>query len=270
MKRSSNREARRSGGITHPPLRVRLFSVWFRHVRVYSQNLISNGLPPFLEPLLFLVGIGIGLGKYITRMEGVPFIEFLGSGLMVTAAMFTAAFECSFGTYIRLEYDKVYDGMLAAPVTAENLLVGELIWAGTKGFFFTLCVMIVVTAFGILPIGRVFPTPIIGFLTGAMFGSLSFLVTSFVKNLNHFNFYFSGFISPMFFFGGVVFPIEQLPDWLRPVTEILPLTHPVRLTRAFAFSSFELIHLFDLLYMIVFTVAIGALGVYRLKKKLID
>ena len=100
--------------MTHPGLVHRLYSVWFRHLRVYSKNLFSNGLPPFIEPLLFLAGIGLGLGKYIVSMEGLPFIEFLASGLLMTAAMFTAAFECSFGTFIRLEYDKAYDGMLGA------------------------------------------------------------------------------------------------------------------------------------------------------------
>ncbi|HKJ86360.1 MAG TPA: hypothetical protein VKA06_09815, partial [Spirochaetia bacterium] len=113
--------------IVEPPLMARIVSVWFRHVRVYSRNLISNALPPFLEPLIFLVGIGIGLGRYIETMDGFPYLEYLGSGLLVTAAMFTAAFECTFGTYIRMEFDKVYEGMLAAPLTANNLMVGEIL-----------------------------------------------------------------------------------------------------------------------------------------------
>ncbi len=263
-------KSRNSGPMTHPPLMRRLYSVWVRHVRVYSQNLFSNGLPPFIEPLLFLAGIGLGLGKYIVKMEGVPFIEFLASGLLMTAAMFTAAFECSFGTFIRLEYDKAYDGMLGAPVTAGNILVGEILWAGTKGFFFTLCVLTVVSAFGILPLSRTFATPFIGFLTGTSFAAVSFLITSVVKNLNHFNFYFSGFISPMFFFSGVMFPIERLPKWLRPVAEILPLTHPVRLTRGLSFGELNWIHLLDLLYLIVLSLGLGAFAVHRLKKRLID
>jgi len=100
--------------VAYPILAHRLFSVWYRHLRVYTGNLLSNGLPPFLEPLLFLLGVGLGLGKYITEsMEGLAYIEFLGTGLLVTTAMFTAAYECTFGTFIRLEYEKVYDGMPA-------------------------------------------------------------------------------------------------------------------------------------------------------------
>ena len=244
--------------------------VWFRHMRVYTNNIISNGLPPFLEPLIFLVGIGIGLGSFIHEMEGVPYIEYLASGLLVATAMFTAAFECSFGTFIRLEFDKVYDGMLASPMTPSDMLLGEILWAGTKGFFFSLAVLIIVAIFQILPLGRAFPIPIIGFLTGTMFASLSLLITSFVSNLNHFNFYFSGFLSPMFFFAGVVFPIETLPKWTRPLTEALPLTHPVRLSRAFSFADLSLINLFDILYIILFTGIVGFIAIRRLTRKLVD
>ena len=121
---------------SHPPILPRIYSVWFRHMRVYTKHLISNGLPPFLEPLIFLAGIGLGLGKYIVSMDGVPYIQFLAVGLVITSSMYTSAFECSYGTFIRLEYEKVYDGMLGAPLTVNNLLIGEILWAGTKGLFF--------------------------------------------------------------------------------------------------------------------------------------
>src|SRR6056297_249825 len=256
--------------VAKPPLLSRLYAVWYRHVRVYARNIISNGLPPFLEPLVFLVGIGMGLGAYLTQMEGVPFLEYLATGLLMTTAMFTSAFECSFGTFIRLEYEKAYDGMLAAPITVWDLLVGEILWAGTKGFFFTLAVLMVIYGFGILPIGLSLLTPFIGFFTGTMFAALSLLVTSFVKNINHFNFYFSGFISPMFFFAGVVFPVSNLPKIVRPISEALPLTHAVRLTRAFSFPGEVTFLWADVVYILLFTLIIGFLGVRRLKRRLID
>ncbi len=140
-----------SNALKYPPLRRRLYSVWYRHMRVYTKNILSNALPPFLEPLIFLVGIGLGLGKYITEsMGGVRYIEFLGAGLLVTTAMYTSAFECSFGTFVRLEFEKVYDGMLAAPMTVNNLIVGEMLWAGSKGFFFSFIVLCILWAFGII------------------------------------------------------------------------------------------------------------------------
>lgn len=267
---STSETASEAVAIAEPPLIARIVSVWFRHVRVYSRNLISNALPPFLEPLIFLVGIGIGLGRYIETMDGFPYLEYLGSGLLVTAAMFTAAFECTFGTYIRMEFDKVYEGMLAAPLTANNLMVGEILWAATKGFAFTFSVLVIVTAFGILPLGLALLTPFIGFLTGAMFATLGLLITSFVDTINHFNFFFSGVISPMFFFSGVVFPVDNLPPVVRPISELLPLTHPVRLARSLALGTENPLWWFDILYIVAFVFVVGWLAIRRIEKKLID
>ena len=221
----------RNSDIRAPSLGTRLYSVWFRHMRVYTRNLVSNGLPPFLEPVIFLLGIGIGLGHYIGGMDGIPYLLFLATALPVTSAMFTASYECTFSTFIRLEYQKSYDGMIAAPVTIRDLFVGELLWAGTKGLFFSACVVAVMAIFSVLPLPAGLLAVPIGFLTGAMFGALSLLVTSFVRNINHFNFYFTGLLSPMFFFSGTVFPIDRLPRALRPLAELLPLTHAVRLAR---------------------------------------
>ena len=240
-------------------------------MRVYTRNLLSNGLPPFLEPLIFLAGIGLGLGKYITEpMGGVKYIEYLGTGLLVTSAMYTAAFECSYGTFLRLEFEKVYDGMLAAPMTANNLIVGEILWAGSKGFFFSFAVLCILVAFKIvtLPYGLI--APLVGFLTGVMFSTISLFVTSFVKTINHFSFYFTGFLSPMFFFSGVVFPVENLPAFVRPLAEIVPLTHAVRLVRAVCINRYKPILLFDFLYIIVFILVVGFFAIRRLKTRLVS
>jgi len=259
-----------SDSAQYPHLAHRLYSVWFRHMRVYTRNLLSNGLPPFLEPLLFLLGIGIGLGKYIDKqMGGMDYIDFLGTGLLVTASMYTAAFECTFGTFIRLEFDKAYDGMLAAPITVNNLIVGEIIWAGTKGLFFSFAVLCVLTVFGIVQLPQGLLTPLVGFLTGLMFASLSLFVTSFVKSINHFNFYHTGFLSPMFFFSGVVFPVSSLPEPMRVLAEVLPLTHSVRLVRAIATSQYHLMLLGDLAYIAAFVGIFGTLAVRRLRKRLV-
>jgi lipooligosaccharide transport system permease protein len=238
-------------------------------MRVYTRHLLSNGFPPFLEPLIFLAGIGLGLGTYIDKMDGMPYIEYLGTGLLVTAAMWTAAFECSYGTFIRLEFEKVYDGMLAAPLTAENLIVGEIIWAGTKGLFFSFAVLCILTVFNIVHPPNSLVAPLIGFFTGVMFGTLSLLITSFVKTINHFSFYMTGLLSPMFFFSGVVFPTSKLPPFARPIAEVLPLTHSVRLVRAVCNSKYHPDLLLDVLYIVLFILVVGYFAVKRLKKRLI-
>jgi len=254
----------------YPPLVRRIGSVWYRHYRVYVQSLVSNGLPPFLEPLIFLAGVGLGMSRYITSMDNLPYITFLATGLPITSAMFTAAFECSFGTFIRLEFDKVYDGMLAAPITVNNLLIGEILWAGSKGLFFSLAVILVESCFGIVPMPRMLLAGIVGFLNGIMFASLSLFVTSLVNSINQFNFYFTGFLSPMFFFSGVVFPVANLPPVLRPVAEIFPLTHAVRISREIARGQITGLAGIDVAAIALFTVGAGFFAIRRLRRRLIQ
>ncbi len=223
-----------------------------------------------MEPLIFLAGVGLGLGKYILSMDGVPYLQFLASGLLVTSSMYTSAFECTYGTFIRLEFDKVYDGMLAAPITVNDLLVGELIWAGSKGFFFSFAVLIIVIVFQVVPVSYSLISPFAGLLTGLVFGAIALLVTSFVKTLNHFNFFFTGVLSPMFFFSGVVFPVSSLPKMLQPVAEIMPLTHTVRLVRAFCLGKFHESLFLDLLYCLILIPVVSYLAIRRLRKRLIQ
>jgi lipooligosaccharide transport system permease protein len=189
--------------------------------------------------------------------------------LLVTAAMFTSAYECTFGTFIRLEFEKVYDGMLAAPITVNDLIVGEIIWAGTKGLFFTFAVLCVLTVFGIVNLPEGLLSPLVGFLTGVMFATLSLWVTSYVKTINHFNFYLTGIISPMFFFSGVVFPVSNLPPSVRFVAEVVPLTHAVRLARAVCTNQYRVMLLGDLAYIGVFVIVMGWLAIRRLRSRLI-
>jgi lipooligosaccharide transport system permease protein len=253
-----------------PSLPHRLYSVWYRHVLVYTRNIVSNGLPPFMDPLIFLAGVGLGLGKYIVSMDNLPYIQFLASGLLVTSSMYTSAFECTYGTFIRLEFDKVYDGMLAAPITTSDLILGEILWAGTKGFFFSFAVLIMISIFGVIPLSTSVFAPLVGFLTGILFGALSLLITSFVKTINHFSFYFTGVLSPMFFFSGVVFPVSSLPKVAQPIAWALPLSHPVALARALCTGRFHAGLLLNILYILFLTAVTGYFAVWRLRKRLVQ
>jgi len=254
-----------------PPSRCsRILSVWFRHYRVYTKNLMSNGFPPFIEPLFFLAGIGLGLGKYIGLVEGTPFIQFLATGLIIPSAMFTASFECTFGTFIRLEFDNIYEGMLSASISVNDLLTGEMLFCATKGFFYSAAVLFVVAIFGLIPSPMAVFATVAGFFTGFMFAALSLYVTSFVTNINHFNFYFTGLLTPMFFFSGIVFPLSNLPPYLQNSAEIFPLTHSVNIVRAFCYNQFHYGLVFDAFYIVAFTLLFGFLAIRRLKRRLIN
>ena len=255
--------------IDPPSFFSRLYSIWFRHFRVYTKHIISNGFPPFIEPLFFLAGVGLGLGQYVGLIDGTPYVYFLAAGIIAPPAMFTASFECTFGTFIRLEFDKAYDGMISSSLTIKDIFIGEMMFAGTKGLFFSLAVLIVVYPFGLItsPIG--FFAPIGGFFTGLMFAALSLYVTSFVKTINHFNFFITGLLTPMFFFSGIVFPLSALPKLLQIIAEIFPLTHSVNIIRAFCYNRFPADLLLDVLYIIGFTLIFGSLAIRRLGKRIV-
>jgi lipooligosaccharide transport system permease protein len=253
-----------------PSLFSRVFSVWYRHYRVYTRHIISNGFPPFVEPLFFLAGVGLGLGHYVGLIEGVSYVKFLAAGIIVPSAMFTAAFECTFGTFIRLEFDKVYDGMLSSSITVNDLLVGEMLFAGTKSFFFSGAVLSVVSVFGLIDSPLALFTPIAGFFTGLMFAALSLYVTSFVSTINHFNFYFTGLLTPMFFFSGIVFPLENLPPYLQIAAEFFPLTHSTNIIRALCFANFSPGLFLDAAYILLFIGIFGYFSVMRLGRKLVS
>lgn len=255
---------------TPPSLFWRVYSVWYRHFKVYTRHLISNAIPPFLEPLFFIAAIGIGLGMYIGEMEGIPYVQYLATGIPVVSAMYTASFECTFGTFIRMEFEKVYDGMIASSITSKNILLGELLFAGTKGLFFSAAVIFVVSFFGLIEFPLGLAAPVGGLLTGLMFAGFSFLITSFVKTINHFNFYFTVLLTPMFFFSGIFFPLSQLPNALQIVAEFLPLTHTVRIVRSFCLNQAPPELLYDFAYAIVFSIVFAYLGIMRLEKRLID
>ena len=256
--------------VSLPSRASRIKSVWLRHFHVYTKNIFSNGIPPFLEPLFFLVGIGLGLGKYIGLIEGTPFLQFLAAGLVIPSAMFTAAFECTFGTFIRLEFDNIYQGMLSASITVNDLLVGEMLFSATKGLFYSAAVLLMVALFGLIPSPMAVLAPIAGFFTGFMFAALSLYITSYVTNINHFNFYFTGLLTPMFFFSGIIFPLSNLPKYLQAIAWCFPLTHSVNIVRAFCFNQFSMTLFQDVLYMVVFTGLFGFLAVRRLERRLID
>lgn len=255
--------------IKYPPLYRRLFSVWFRHFKVYTQNLLPNIFPAFIEPLIFLSAVGLGLGRYVESMEGMPYITFLSSGLVMTSAMFTAAFDCAYGTYFRLNMQHTYAGMMASPLKASDIIIGEIFWAGTKGMAFSTAVLIMVSLFGVMPYPQALIIPFCGLLTGTMFACCSLITASYVRNLNQFNFYITGFLSPMFFLGGVVFSISQMPEILQFFTEVLPLTHPVRIIRSVITGSYQLRILWDIAYCFIFIYLVGGFAVYRMKSKII-
>ncbi|NIO10301.1 MAG: ABC transporter permease [Deltaproteobacteria bacterium] len=227
-------------------------SVWRRDAAMYRRTWKLNILPNFFEPVLYLVSIGIGVGAYISEMGGMSYIEFLAPGLVCVAAMNGASFEVTYNIFVRLTFEKAYDAMLTTPVETDDILVGEVLWAITRTCIYGGCFYLVIVIFGLAPLpSSLLVLPLIP-LAGLLFAAIGLTFSLKIPNIDLFSFYFTLFLTPLFLFSGVFFPLEErLSEGLLWVAEILPLLHPVRLARAAFQGEWSMILLWDLAYLII-------------------
>lgn len=223
----------RSVPATTPTRLQRVLSVWYRHWRVYSTSFIANATPAVLEPLFFQLAVGFGVGRYLKPdfYKGLNYATFMAPGILGMTALYTAAFEATHATFVRMRYQKTYSAMLATPLTRSDIFWGELLWCSSKGFLYSTIVALVLAAFGTIltPLGVLIP--IAGFFTAMAFAGVSFIVTSYVKNINQFQYYFTAFLTPLVYVSGQLFPVEELPYGLKWVAYSLPMFHVVETFR---------------------------------------
>ncbi len=255
--------------LTPPRVGRRAYKVWQRNrdtwLKFYKASLVGN----LAEPILFLLAFGLGLSRFISDIDGVPYIKYIAPGLMVAAAMNAATFECTFGAFTRMDAQKTYDAIMATPVNIEEVAAGEILWGASKGFFSALIILAVLVPWGLARSPWLLLSPPLFVLEGLMFASLSLTVTAFSPSYDYFAYYFSLVVSPMFFFSGVFFPLSALPSWVRTVSWFMPLTHAVNLSRAFATGNVSVHLLGDVVWMAVFTFLASWLAVKLIKRRLV-
>ena len=225
-------------------------AVWWRNFAMYRRTWKLNILPNFFEPLLYLVSIGIGVGAYVSQMGGTSYVQFLAPGLLAVAAMNGASFEVTYNAFVRLNFEKTYESMLTTPVQPEDLLAGEVLWAVTRASIYGGCFFLVMAAAGLAPLPRsLWALPLVP-LTGLLFAALGISFSLRIPSIDLFSFYFTLFLTPLFLFSDVFFPLqERLPPAWMPVAEALPLLHAVRLVRAAFRGTWPPTLLWDLGYI---------------------
>jgi lipooligosaccharide transport system permease protein len=226
-------------------------SVWRRNATMYRQTWTWNILPNFFEPVLYLVALGIGVGAYISEMGGLSYLEFLAPGLVCVSAMNGASFEVTYNIFVRMNFEKAYDSMLTTPLEPDDVLAGEILWALTRSTIYGGIFFVVIVAFGLAPLpSSLLVVPLIP-LAGLLFASIGIAFTLRIPTIDLFSFYFTLFITPLFLFSDVFFPIEERLSggWLW-LAEALPLLHPVRLARAAFSGEFRPVLLWDLAYLL--------------------
>jgi lipooligosaccharide transport system permease protein len=232
-------------------------AVWRRNATMYRRTWMLNILPNFFEPVLYLLAIGIGVGGYISQMGGTTYTGFLAPGLVCVAAMNGASFEVTYNAFVRMNFEKTYASMLTTPIQPDDVLAGEVLWAMTRAAIYGSCFFAVIAAAGLAPLPTsLWALPLIP-LTGMLFAALGIAFSLRIPNIDLFSYYFTLFLTPLFLFSDVFFPLaERLPRWGQQVAEALPLLHPVRLMRAAFRGEFAPILLWDLAYILALSAAL--------------
>jgi lipooligosaccharide transport system permease protein len=244
-------------------------AVWRRNASMYRRTWKWNLLPNFFEPVFYLFSIGIGVGAYISDIGGVSYLSFIAPGLVCVAAMNGASFEVTYNIYVRLMFEKTYDAMLTTPIEPDDILGGEILWAITRACIYGGCFFLVLVLFGLTPLpSSVWALPVIP-LTGLLFATIGITFSLRIPNIDLFSFYFTLFLTPLFLFSDVFFPLQDRlsSPWLW-VAEALPLLHPVRLARAAFKGQFSLLIFWDVGYTLGLSFLLLILGRRSVRQRL--
>ncbi len=223
-----------------PRLTYRVWKVWHRNFDVFTKTIRVNFLPSLLEPILYLMAFGFGLGGFIPSIQGQSYIGFIAPALVAISVMNGAFFECTFASFVRMYFQKTFDAIVATPVSVEEVVAGELLWGATRATFNTTIVLAVVAAFGLISSPLFLIVIPLAFFGGLMFASIAMCFTSVAPNIDFFNFPSFLFLTPMFFLCGTFFPLTSLPTTVQGVAmAVLPLTHVVNVVRGLVSGHLE-------------------------------
>ncbi len=208
--------------------------VWQRHWTVYTKLYKTSFALNFAEPALYLLAMGFGLGAFVQDIHGVPYVKFIAPGIIASSSMFAAVYECTYGTYIRMTFQKTFDAILATPVNLDDLVAGEMVWGSTKSVIFGITIMIVVALFGLVDSPLVILTIPFIFLCGLIFAQLSVMFAAVVPGIDSFSYFYTLFMTPLFLFSGIFFPLDTMPRAVADLAFFTPLYHLVAICRSFS------------------------------------
>jgi lipooligosaccharide transport system permease protein len=251
----------------------RTFKVWQRNRDVFLHMWKAETMWPVFEPLVVMLGLGLGLGRFVELESGQDYIEFITPGIMAAFPMWTAIAEGGWASYNRMSWQKTYDAMIATPVSLDDVITGEVIWAASRGVmssFYILAVALLLTPFWDLVQSPlvIFTLPV-AFLAGLMFGAMALLATSYVTSVSQLAYFVSLVIIPMFWIGGVFFPPEELSATVQTFSWFLPLKHVVDLQRGFVTGNLELGMLVDVAWIAVVTLVLYYAVIRSMRRRLI-
>jgi lipooligosaccharide transport system permease protein len=253
---------------------LRFLRVWERNLVVYKKIWKVNFLTPLLEPLFYILAFGLGFSGLIDNVKyggaDLSYTEFIAPALIATAVMWNSFFETTYASFVRMYYQKTFDGMLATPLSLEEIIIAEIVWSATKSIGAATIMLIVLGLMGFVqfPIGLLLIP--LAFFGGLAFGAIGMFFTGIIPTIEMFNLPIFLFITPMFLFSGTFFPVSNLPVWAQPVALAFPLYHLAELARCFSIGTNEISPIISIGYLTVFFLFFTNLALTAMRKRLIQ
>jgi lipooligosaccharide transport system permease protein len=244
------------------------FSVTARNARVFSKLWKGSLAPQFVDPLFYLMAMGYGLGTYVANINGVPYKDFIAPGLIASAVMWSASFECTYNVYIRMREYRLYDAVLSTPVEVPDLVAGDLVWSTVRAVIYGTVFLSVVTAFGLIDSWWALAIPPALLVGGLAFSTIAYTFTALIPRIDLYSYYFTLGITPMFLFSGIFFPFNRLPGWVEVVAWFTPLFHLVAVTRGLATGPGPIV-LLHLAILLAISVGLFVVPVDAVRKRLV-
>ncbi len=251
----------------------RTVKVWQRNNDVFRHMWGPELAWPVFEPLVVILGVGLGLGHFVELESGQDYIQFLTPGIMAAYIMWAAVIEGAWASYNRMAYQKTYDAMIATPVSIDDVITGEIAWAASRGVLS--CVFLVIISVALTPVWGLVDSPLVllaiptAVLAGFMFGAMALLATSFVSSVTQLGYFVSLIIIPMFWVGGVFFPPDELSSGMQIFAWFLPLSHVVDLQRGWVTGDLGLSILVDFAWIVVVTAMLYWVALWSMRRRLI-
>lgn len=212
-------------------IELRWIAVWRRNFLVWRKLALPSLLGNLADPMIYMFGLGYGLGSMLPQIEGTSYIAFLAGGTLCASSMNASTFEALYSGFSRMHVQRTWDGMINAPLSLDDVVAGEWVWAASKAMLSGAAILVVVFALGLShSVMALWSLPVI-FLIGLCFGGMGLIITALAPSYDFFMYYFTLLITPMTLLSGVFFPIDQLPGPAQAIAQALPLTHAVQLVR---------------------------------------
>jgi lipooligosaccharide transport system permease protein len=247
-----------------------LAGVMSRDVTLFGRYWKATTFSSVVQPTIYLLAFGLGIGALVSKVNHVDYVEYVGTGVVATAVLFSSAFPGMFNTFVRWKFQRTYDAMLAAPVDVEELITAEVLWISLRAGVYGIAPILVAIPFGLRPAWGMLLIPAIGCLTGFGFAAFGVAIAAVAQTIDNFNYVTSAVLTPLFLVAGTFFPVSSLPPGVRTVAQFNPLFHCVQLVRDASFEQLGAIDLYHAGFLLVFALVMWRLAISQLGRRLID